>query len=100
MKTVPLHGAKAAGRVALVDDDDYELVMQYRWRVIENRSGVAYACSSPGRTTLAMHKLITGWARTDHEDGNGLNNQRYNLRPATLQENARNSRSYRGSSSH
>ena len=30
MKTVPLRGAKAAGRVALVDDENYDLVMQYR----------------------------------------------------------------------
>jgi hypothetical protein len=29
-----------------------------------------------------MHTLITGLPFVDHEDGNGLNNQRYNLRPA------------------
>ena len=33
MRTVPLGGAKAAGRVALVDNEDYELVSQYRWHI-------------------------------------------------------------------
>lgn len=35
MKTVRLNGVKAAGRLALVDDEDYELVMAYRWHVQE-----------------------------------------------------------------
>lgn len=30
---IPLGGKKAAGRVALVDLDDYELVVRYRWFV-------------------------------------------------------------------
>jgi len=34
MREIPLYGDKAAGRVALVDDADCELVMQYRWRVL------------------------------------------------------------------
>jgi hypothetical protein len=37
MKTVPLHGKIAAGRVALVNDADYELVAQYRWHVMERK---------------------------------------------------------------
>jgi hypothetical protein len=35
VKTVPLHGKIAAGRVALVDDGDYELVVQHRWNAKE-----------------------------------------------------------------
>lgn len=40
-----------------------------------------------------MHRLILGISgRTlgDHEDGDSLNNQRYNLRPATYQDNGAN----------
>ena len=106
MKTVPLHGKVAAGRVTLVDDEDYELVMQYRWNVKEEvRNGLPhgpYAVTSyrvAGKIhILLMHKLITGWPRTDHVDHDGLNNQRSNLRPATNAQNQQNSRSGSGTS--
>lgn len=100
MKIVPLHGKKAMGRVALVDDGDYELVMQYKWYVWERTSRgtregpYAIAAITRRRKTinLKMHKFLTGYARTDHKDGNGLNNQRSNLRPATDAQNMANKR--------
>jgi hypothetical protein len=97
MREVELHGAKAAGRVALVDDEDYGLVNQYRWRVFENpaASSGPYAIAETsrrdgGKRTIYLHTLITGYPRTDHEDHNGLNNQRYNMRDASTRENAHN----------
>jgi hypothetical protein len=46
-----------------------------------------------GKTTaLFMHALIAGYPRPDHIDGNGLNNQRSNLRPATAGQNNANKR--------
>lgn len=109
MRTIPLHGAKAAGRVALVDDADYDLVMQYRWYVFERQrpSGNTdgpYAIANFVRadgthTMLKMHKLITGWPRTDHQDHDGLNNQRSNLRSATAAQNNHNQRPYLGRTS-
>jgi hypothetical protein len=104
MKTVPLHGKIARGRVALVDDEDYELVIQYRWYVRETLRGAGKRNSGPyavtmigskqagTRTSLGMHNLITGISGIDHRDHNGLNNQRYNLRPATDLQNLRNTR--------
>lgn len=104
MKTVPLHGKKAAGRVAVVDDEDYELVMQYRWFVYE-RPGTAtrrpegpYAIANAGhgragQHSIRMHWLIVGAKGIDHEDHYGLNNQRSNLRPATQSQNGGNQRS-------
>ena len=44
------------------------------------------------KTGVRMHTLLTGWKRVDHEDHNGLNNQRSNLRQATAGQNARNAR--------
>jgi hypothetical protein len=35
---VPLYGKKAAGRVALVDEADYDLVMRYRWHIKRRRT--------------------------------------------------------------
>ena len=41
-----------------------------------------------------MHRFICGVtnrkAKVDHDDGNGLNNQRYNLRPCTNGQNNMN----------
>lgn len=101
MKTVPLSGSKAAGRVALVDDEDYDLVMEYKWFVVEvttpgQRSG-PYARTDgymaiPGRRHIFMHNLVADFPKPDHIDGDGLNNQRSNLRPATASQNMANRR--------
>jgi hypothetical protein len=102
LKTVPLHGTKAAGRVALVDDEDYEIVSQHRWhvweRIVPGKTPEGpYAVTNVQRdgrgTTIKMHKLITGFIQTDHRNHNGLDNQRHNLRDTTHGKNQRNSRS-------
>jgi AP2 domain len=103
VRTVPLHGRKAAGRVVLVDDDDYEMVMQYRWTVQETPTVGPYATtnlsqSAKGRGTILMHRMLTGNRLTDHHDRNGLNNQRANLRAGTWRQNLGNSRSRGGTS--
>lgn len=105
MMTVPLHGKKAAGRVALVDDEDYGFVLPYRWNLQPCRTSGAYAIANAIRfrdgkpTTVKMHQVITGWAITDHINGDGLDNRRANLRPATPAQNAQNRRKHRPTSS-
>lgn len=107
MKTVLLGGAKAAGRVAIVDDEDYDLVMAYRWHILEKVKMLSargldtvyartHETRNGKRTTLLMHMLITGWPQTDHADHNGLNNQRYNLREASRSQNRGNQRAAPG----
>jgi hypothetical protein len=91
VRTVPLHSRKYPGVVAIVDPEDYDLVSQYRWNPFkDHRRDVFYASSGFGRDWISMHKLITGYAITDHEDHDGLNNCRYNLRDATKQQNGAN----------
>ena len=95
--TVPLHGKKAAGRVALIDDEDYELVSRYRWNLRHKpRSTNFYAQANisraVGRGTIKMHCLIMGQPGIDHRNGNGLDNRRSNLRAATPGQNNANSR--------
>lgn len=118
VKTVVLHGPKAAGRVALVSDEDYELVSQYKWRLweipgTETKYGCGpYAISTfrhdptgrfavpKGRKkTIRMHALIMGVPGADHIDHDGLNNQRSNLRIATKSQNNHNQRPQRNVSS-
>jgi hypothetical protein len=105
MKTVPLRGKKAAGRVARVDDGDYELVSAYTWYVYEakrpgRRTQGPYATAPIWRdgkwTTIRMHTLIMGRKGIDHKDHDGLNNQRSNLRDATPGQNSHNTRAHAG----
>jgi len=85
------------GMEALVDDEDYELVSQYKWK-IKKAPNTFYAMRSVTRspecsvryTTQSMHSFITGYSLCDHIDHNGLNNQRENLREATHSQNLAN----------
>lgn len=86
------------GYVAMVDDEDYDLVSQYKWHIDKNRSNINYAkCSyrANGKiNTLYMHRLIMGDIPKkmviDHVDGDGLDNRRYNLRIVSVRENNSN----------
>jgi hypothetical protein len=107
MMTIALSGKKAAGRVALVDDEDYDLISPHRWRVWERKDSrrlhgpYAYTTLSVAGSPVDtfMHKLITGWPLTDHKNHDGLDNQRANLRPATSAQSQQNRRPVLGSSS-
>lgn len=112
MQEIKLGGKKAAGRVVRVDDADYDLLIQHPWHVGETlraphkRLDGPYAKTcvvTPGaerpKETIMMHQMILGVKGVDHIDHDGLNNQRYNLRPANTAENSYNQRPQLGSSS-
>jgi len=99
MKTIPL----TQGKVALVDDADHGWLTRCKWQAVL-LDGIWYAKRSVAREgkkrTILMHRLILlaeRWERIDHKDGDGLNNQRSNLRRATLHQNNRNRRLNRNS---
>jgi hypothetical protein len=86
VKEIPL----TKGAVAIVDDEDYERLAVYSWRLDDTRASVSYALR--GRCTR-MHREVLGapaGLQVDHINGNGLDNRKANLRLASRTENARN----------
>ena len=87
------------GNIALVDDEDYDFLNQWKWSLLPNRNN-NYAIRGEKKNgrhkTILMHREILRYHDTiniiDHIDRNGLNNQRSNLRIVTQLENLRNSR--------
>lgn len=83
------------GLVALVDDEDADLVLSAgKWSAARRRN-TFYAVRQARRPDgtkyiLKMHRFLTGHERTDHRNGDGLDNRRSNLRHATNAENLRN----------
>jgi ribosomal protein L19 len=94
MKRIPL----TQGKVALVDDEDYCWLSQYKWHLRKGTNtfyATRHAWIKNKRVTIDMHrdilKLTPGDKRlTDHKDRNGLNNQKENLRIVSISINIYN----------
>lgn len=105
MKLLPVRQKGVVVAHAMVDDDDYDALSRYRWRL--NRDG--YVVRSFGHRGFAqIHREILGLVpgdglQADHKSRNRLDNQRSNLRVLTHAQNGQNrpghnysSSSYRG----
>jgi len=78
----------AKGIVALVDDEDFDFLNQWKWHY----SGAGKR-KYVRRRHILMHRLILSGAKlVDHKNGNTLDNTRNNLRDVTPSQNARNKR--------
>ncbi len=80
-------------QVALVDDDRFEALSRFRWKL--NERGIYAQWRDNGvRRTVMLHHAVIGKPRagleTDHRDRNRLNNQRSNLRQCTHGQNMQN----------
>jgi hypothetical protein len=92
------------GYVALVDDDDYDAISKYKWRV-KISENTNYAITSKwinGKAvSFLMHRIIMAplvneWI--DHVNRNGLDNRCCNLRKCNRAENRANSKDNGGTS--
>jgi hypothetical protein len=79
-----MRGDKVIGH-ALVDDEDYERLSKYTWRLHSKGYATRSSSTNGKETRLMMHREIldTGEFQVDHIDRNKLNNQKDNLRIAT-----------------
>lgn len=76
----------------MVDDADYPAVVHFKWHALKckRRFYAARNVYTPEgkRTLLLLHRfLLPGVKLIDHRDGDGLNNRRRNIRPATRSQN-------------
>lgn len=84
------------GYTVIVDGPDAARVLACKWYAKPHRRTV-YAVRNTRRedgahTTQTLHKFLTGYAKTDHINGDGLDNRRENLREVTDGQNTRNTR--------
>lgn len=77
------------GKHAIVEDQDYPLVSQYKW--IYSSKGYAITHNPQNnKQWIWMHRLIMSTPKdlqTDHINGNKLDNRRSNLRICTSSQN-------------
>ena len=87
---------------AIIDADDLPKLDGYVW-ARQNAPGLCYAVGGPKGARIKMHHLILGAPQEglviDHIDGDGLNNQRHNLRFCTHAQNMKNRKGTTGSTS-
>jgi hypothetical protein len=93
------------GRVAVIDDEDAELVEGFRWYAMkapqaeEKYYAAGWKHMPPGRYFVHLHRLIANAQPgeiIDHLDRDTLNCRRSNLRRVTRQQNIWNRGSGRG----
>jgi hypothetical protein len=91
------------GEVAIVDDEDFSALSQFKWHLRQSRvGGTKYAEHSyrlNGRKdNFSMHQLVMLFPEKDidHINGNGLDNRKENLRLCSNSQNHMNIPKMRG----
>lgn len=103
MKTIEL----TQGKVAIVDDCDFDLLNSFKWHAVKiGTTGHFYACRDVNDKHIKMHNVVAAFCfgdipkglLVDHKNRDTLDNSRANLRLATRSQNQWNSRKRAGSS--
>lgn len=71
-------------KYALIDDEDFDRVNQYKWHAVRSKNKITFYAR---RENQFLHQFILGSTGIDHKNGNGLDNQKSNLRKATKSQN-------------
>ena len=95
--------ALTQGHIAIVDPADFEWLSQWKWSYTTGSNGKGARAERSFRINgrqkhIFMHRLIMDapdGMEVDHINGNGLDNQRKNLRLCSRSQNAKNITSMR-----
>jgi hypothetical protein len=91
------------GQNALVDAADFERIAKWNWCALWSTTGRSfYAARSSREKPRFMHSMVRGMEsdqRTDHRNGDTLDNRKENLRAATRSQNGANRGKQRNNSS-
>src|SRR5688572_17049318 len=91
---------RTPGKAMLIDAADEPFVMQHRWYFLGHRYAARREriASNNWRFIFLHRELLSAPAgmEVDHINGDGLDNQRSNIRIATVAQNQWNSRKGRG----
>jgi len=98
LNTRPIKNKENKNLFAQVDDSDFEFLNSFMWYGQPQLTGKYYAVrqsllENGKQRTVRMHMVIMNTPKgkhTDHKDGDGLNNQRNNLRICTPGQNQMN----------
>lgn len=93
MKVIIAHSKKYGNKEVHVDDSDFDVLSKFRWYLSVHKKNM-YALTKIKYKHHSMHRMLMGLTDPkilcDHKDGNGLNNQRSNIRQATYGQNSQN----------
>jgi hypothetical protein len=96
VKEIVLQG----GKIALVDDADFETVRRLKWRVHQSKN--TFYVTTGHKPALPLHRFLLKPLPdqvVDHVNGDGLDNRRENLRACTQLDNMKNQRRHADSRS-
>lgn len=105
MKLIPLskRGKNKGKYFAMVDDEDFDYLNKTNWSLTNKKSKLSEFHYAWSGNRILMHRIILGVVGVgicvDHVDGNGLNNQRSNLRICTHAQNMANKKSKKNGTS-
>lgn len=93
MREVPL----SKGKFAIVDDDDFDRVSEFKWSFTGNGYAIRGIGSRKNRKYQLLHRFIMGdpTGHIDHINGDGLDCRKSNMRVVTHAQNLRNQKTGR-----